>query len=122
MPTFLGNLPVNSLVVHVVVVLVPLAILGGLTVAVWPRLSASTRHTAATTELAPGGHKRVYGAHSQGCGTSVVLDAIWSNRRHRSAAEHLANPASDALGWRRHGRPCDPSTPLSSRDHRPSAG
>jgi uncharacterized membrane protein len=36
MPTFLGNLPVHPLVVHAVVVLVPLAILGGLTVVVWP--------------------------------------------------------------------------------------
>ncbi len=36
MPTFLGNLPVHPLVVHAVVVLVPLAILGGLIVVVWP--------------------------------------------------------------------------------------
>ncbi len=36
MPTFLGNLPVHPLVVHAVVVLVPLAILGSLTVVVWP--------------------------------------------------------------------------------------
>jgi uncharacterized membrane protein len=36
MPTFLGNLPVHPLVVHAVVVLVPLAILGGVTVVVWP--------------------------------------------------------------------------------------
>jgi uncharacterized membrane protein len=36
MPTFLGNLPVHPLVVHAVVVLVPLAILGGLVVVVWP--------------------------------------------------------------------------------------
>jgi hypothetical protein len=36
MPTFLGNLPVHPLVVHAVVVLVPLAILGGLAVVVWP--------------------------------------------------------------------------------------
>jgi uncharacterized membrane protein len=35
MPTFLGNLPVHPLVVHAVVVLVPLAILGGLIVVVW---------------------------------------------------------------------------------------
>ncbi|MBV9920675.1 MAG: hypothetical protein JOY78_07475 [Pseudonocardia sp.] len=36
MPIFLGNLPVHPLVVHAVVVLVPLAILGGLIVVVWP--------------------------------------------------------------------------------------
>lgn len=36
MPTFLGNLPVHPLVVHAVVVLVPLAILGALTVMAWP--------------------------------------------------------------------------------------
>lgn len=36
MPTFLGNLPVHPLVVHAVVVLVPLAILGALTVVAWP--------------------------------------------------------------------------------------
>jgi uncharacterized membrane protein len=36
MPTFLGNLPVHPLVVHAVVVLVPMAILGGLIVVVWP--------------------------------------------------------------------------------------
>jgi uncharacterized membrane protein len=36
MPTFLGNLPVHPLVVHAVVVLVPLAVLGGLAVVVWP--------------------------------------------------------------------------------------
>jgi uncharacterized membrane protein len=42
MPTFLGNLPVHPLVVHAVVVLVPLAILGALTVLVWP--AARRRH------------------------------------------------------------------------------
>ena len=36
MPTFLGNLPVHPLVVHAVVVLVPLAVLGGLIVVAWP--------------------------------------------------------------------------------------
>ena len=36
MPTFLGNLPLHPLVVHAVVVFVPLAILGGLVVVLWP--------------------------------------------------------------------------------------
>jgi hypothetical protein len=37
MPTFLTGLPLHVLVVHAVVVLVPLAALGGAVVAVWPR-------------------------------------------------------------------------------------
>jgi hypothetical protein len=36
MPTFLSNLPVHVLVVHAVVVLVPLAVLGAITVTLWP--------------------------------------------------------------------------------------
>ena len=36
MPTFVGNLPLHPLVVHAVVVLVPLAVLGGVVVVVWP--------------------------------------------------------------------------------------
>lgn len=36
MPTFLGDLPLHPLVVHAVVVLVPLAILGGIAVVAWP--------------------------------------------------------------------------------------
>lgn len=36
MPTFISNLPVHVLVVHAVVVLVPLAVLGGIVVVLWP--------------------------------------------------------------------------------------
>lgn len=36
MPTFINDLPLHVLVVHAVVVLVPLAVLGAITVAVWP--------------------------------------------------------------------------------------
>lgn len=36
MPVFISGLPLHVLVVHAVVVLVPLAVLGTLTVAVWP--------------------------------------------------------------------------------------
>lgn len=36
MPTFLGDLPLHPLVVHAVVVLVPLTVLGGILIAVWP--------------------------------------------------------------------------------------
>ena len=36
MPALIANLPVHPLVVHAVVVLVPLAVLTGITVAVWP--------------------------------------------------------------------------------------
>ncbi|MFC4944941.1 DUF2231 domain-containing protein [Pseudonocardia sp. GCM10023141] len=36
MPTFINDLPLHVLVVHAVVVLVPLAVLGAVTVAVWP--------------------------------------------------------------------------------------
>lgn len=36
MPTFIATLPVHALVVHAVVVLVPLAVLTGIVVAVWP--------------------------------------------------------------------------------------
>lgn len=42
MPTFISNLPVHVLVVHAVVVLVPLAVLGTITVALWP--AARRRH------------------------------------------------------------------------------
>lgn len=37
MPAFIANLPLHPLVVHAVVVLVPLAVLTGIVVAVWPR-------------------------------------------------------------------------------------
>lgn len=36
MPAFIAGLPLHPLVVHAVVVLVPLAVLAGITVAVWP--------------------------------------------------------------------------------------
>jgi len=36
MPAFFANLPLHPLLVHAVVVLVPLAVLTGITVAVWP--------------------------------------------------------------------------------------
>lgn len=36
MPTFLSGLPLHPLIVHAVVVLVPVAVLGAITVAVWP--------------------------------------------------------------------------------------
>lgn len=36
MPTFINGLPLHPLVVHAVVVLVPLAVLGAITVVVWP--------------------------------------------------------------------------------------
>lgn len=36
MPTFLSGLPLHPLVVHAVVVLVPVAVLGAITIALWP--------------------------------------------------------------------------------------
>lgn len=42
MPVFISGLPLHALVVHAVVVLVPLAALGTLTIAVWP--AARRRH------------------------------------------------------------------------------
>ncbi|MGH3535651.1 MAG: DUF2231 domain-containing protein [Pseudonocardiaceae bacterium] len=41
-PTFISGLPVHVLLVHAVVVLVPLAVLGTVTIAVWP--AARQRH------------------------------------------------------------------------------
>ncbi|HEY0451562.1 DUF2231 domain-containing protein [Actinophytocola sp.] len=125
MPAFIANLPLHPLVVHAVVVLVPLAVLTGIAVAVWPRLR---RHygwpTVALAAVATGSiplatdsgealrdrlePDSLVATHAElgdqllilVAPMAVVLAALvyldWRGRRATSAATPAATPDADA--------------------------
>lgn len=86
-PTFVNGLPLHPLVIHAVVVLVPLAVLGGIAIAVWP--TARRRFGWLVVGVAAAATASIPLATSTGEGLKHSLPQTRLIERHAHLADQL---------------------------------